>query len=115
MEMFPRTLYVAIEETDDAILDFLNGNEGDKLIPLPDSAYADVSTVSDGLNGGQLIRFGKRDEMTEGIVGHECFHAIMRICLYLGIDVDVDKDNEHFAYMLQWAIDKVYELKRKME
>ena len=49
----------------------------------------------------------RRSAMRPGVVVHECFHALTRICKDLGIKYDPDND-EPMAYMLTWLVDEVY-------
>tara|TARA_B100000287_G_scaffold201972_1_gene190718 strand:+ start:825 stop:1214 length:390 start_codon:yes stop_codon:yes gene_type:complete len=49
----------------------------------------------------------RRSDMRPGVVVHECFHALTRICKDLGIKYDPDND-EPMAYMLTWLVDEVY-------
>lgn len=115
MDVYPRTLYVAIEEPDESIKKFLNGNNGDMIYPMDKSSNAYELRVTDGTNGGTLIRFKDLSAMTYGIVAHESFHATMSFCDYLGINFDMKYNNEHIAYMLQWVVNKVFETKQSME
>lgn len=112
MDVFPRTLFVAIEETDENLYKtFPDVNK--KEIAMDKNTNAYVLPVSDGENGGALIRFASMSVITDGMVAHECFHAIMYFCNYLGMDVDTSSTNEHIAYMIEWAADRVSETKRK--
>lgn len=115
MDVYPRTLFVAIDETEEAIDTFLHGNNGDSIPSMPDDSNAYELVVSDGKNGGALVRFKDKSVVTQGIVAHECFHAVMDFCSYLEINFDTGENNEHVAYMLQWAVNKVYETLWSME
>lgn len=115
MDVYPRTLFVAIGETDEAINEWLNGNEGENVPPMSDTSNAYELRVSDGEHGGALVRFLDKSKVTQGIVTHECFHAVMSFCDYLDINFDKGDNNEHVAYMLQWAVNKVFETLWKYE
>lgn len=109
MGVYPRALYVAIGESDEVIKEFLKGNEGDEIPSLEDDSNAYELRVSDGEHGGSLVRFKDGSVVTPSIVAHECFHAVMSFCDYLGITFDTGGNNEHIAYMLEWAVNKVFE------
>lgn len=111
MDVYPRALYVAIDETPESISKFLNGNDGDEIPKLDDDANACEIRVSDGVDGGSLVWFRTIDQVTVGITAHECFHATMSFCNYLGINFDTGENNEHVAYMLQWCVQKVFDTK----
>ena len=115
MDVYPRTLYVAINESDESILKFLNGNDGDTICPMEESSNAYEMSVSDGTDGGALVRFRDLSKVTQGIVAHESFHAAMSFCDYLGINFDMKENNEHVAYIIQWIVNKVFETKWSME
>lgn len=115
MDIYPRTLYVAIDESDENIIKFLNGNTGDTIYPMAESSNAYEMRVSDGKDGGSLVRFKDISKVTQGIVAHESFHAVMSFCDYLGINFDMKENNEHVAYMIQWVVNKIFETKWKME
>ena len=115
MDVFPRALYVAIQETDEDILNFLKGNKGDAIPPMEDDSNAYELRVSDGADGGSLIRFKDASRVTQGIVAHEAFHAVMSFCDYLGINFDMKDNNEHVAYMIQWVVNKVFSVLWDME
>lgn len=108
MGVFPRTLFVAIDETDEDINKFLNGNAGDGVPPMDDNANAYVLSVTDGKDGGALIRFKTKNEVTPAISAHESTHVVFMFCDYLDIKVDAE-NNEHFAYMMEWCMTKCLE------
>lgn len=114
MDVYPRTLYVAINETDESILNFLNGNTGDNIPTMEEDSNAYELAVSDGKDGGSLVRFKDLSVVTQGIVAHEALRATMPFCKYLGITFTMD-DTEHIAYILQWIVNKVFETKWAME
>lgn len=103
LEVFPRTLFLAIDETDEAIKEYLNGNEGDEIPKLDTNTNAYTLPVSDGIHGGSLIRFKDNSVVTPEIIVHECFHATCDFCDYLGININ----SESAAYMIQWCVNKI--------
>ena len=115
MDVYPRALFVAIDETKDSINEFLNGNNGVSVYEISKDSNATEQSVSDGQHGGSLIWFKNLSKVTQGIVAHEAFHATMTFCDYLGINFDMTDNNEHVAYILQWIVNKVFETKWAME
>lgn len=113
MDVYPRTLFVAIGASDEALNEYFK-DDPDGIEPMKKNANAYVLRVTDGKHGGVLVRFPSVDKVTQGIVAHECFHAVMFFCSYLGITFTTE-DNEHVAYMIQWAVNKCFEAKWEFE
>ena len=109
MGVFPRTLYVAIDESSEEILKYLNGNNGDSIPDMEDTSNAYELPVSDGQYGGSLIRFRTKDTVTPAIAAHESFHAAMSFCSYLNINFDTGDNNEHVAYMIEWLVARCFD------
>jgi hypothetical protein len=62
--------------------------------------------ISFTIDGRYYIIFARND-ISEGLIAHECFHAMGQICMDIGIKYDAEND-EPMAYILQWLVDEVY-------
>lgn len=82
-------------------------------IPSGAEAIADAYEY-DG--GGQCVAvsFRSTDSMTQSIVAHECLHAAWRVFDMLGVKADKD-NHEHLAYLMEWMIERVFEVKKGLK
>lgn len=96
-------LFVAIDETEESISTFLDGNEGHPIEPFPEHALGYATAVADNHHVGALVRFRNGDSYDPDAIAHECFHAVMIFCNYFELSFTTN-EHEHIAYLLEWCV-----------
>jgi hypothetical protein len=56
---------------------------------------------------GEVFMTYNPEKITRGVLAHECLHIANHICEMKFIKADVTND-EHVAYLLEWAFDELY-------
>jgi hypothetical protein len=100
-DTYPITLHVFIDETDEAILEYLMINQCDDyqdLIdhPLSDNIEEDASEV--------YLRFRNLNKLE--IIAHEALHATAYILRHVGIRFSKNSE-EAYAYLLQYIVENI--------
>jgi hypothetical protein len=116
--IYPFDIIVSIGETDDEFQKTIRKRlppscikdlEGDSSI-LKLGYTTDARTVNLSTTHQTIIRF-KRFPKTgrdHGIVAHEAFHAISFILWRMGINLEIEKTDECYAYLLDYVITEIY-------
>lgn len=98
---------------DDVVKNFAD-DEGDEINGRAiDKALAATYPVmeKESKNLGVLITFRDSKSYAADIIAHEAFHAANIIMNGLGIEFAVDGSNEHIAYLIQWVVKCIMEVK----
>lgn len=64
--------------------------------------------VSNTDHNFMYVFFNKNRNIDHGVISHECFHLVNRICENLGIVYDITENQEAVAYLLQYLVNEVY-------
>ena len=107
--IYPRKLWI----TYDASIEELKNHFGSKFDFDEDDSYNALTYCVNNKQteeGGILIRFMSKEQMTSSIMAHEAVHAAGRVCKYVGINPDWEND-EAFAYLVAFIVKCCEEVK----
>lgn len=109
LEVYPFDVCISINQSDKQIRESLSGNEVDwkMLLNLPETCVARAVLSPSNLT---IVRFKIVDDIPHGIISHELFHATTFIMDRVGIKFELMTSDEAYAYLLNYLVDKVYEI-----
>lgn len=108
-DTYPVDLIVFIDETDDAIREYIKTNELKDLSDLynmPDSDEA--CFVYDKTYEYPTVYLRLRSVEYVGYIAHEALHVVAYIMRYIGCRFSKSSE-EAYCYLLQAVMDKIYE------
>lgn len=80
--------------------------------PASEEGHSDLAQSVTGKGGVGL--FFRKEGLTAGTAGHECFHGTHRLLHHIGQRFDIDNHEAH-AWLIDWMIDQVHAAARKGE
>ncbi|MGL5523753.1 MAG: hypothetical protein ACRDCY_07900 [Aeromonas veronii] len=85
--------------------------------PMDECAEAEAVTFEDAdFSGVKMVAvsFRSASSITRGIVAHECLHAAWNVLHIIGSSATKD-NHEHLAYLMEWMIERVFEVKKGLK
>ncbi len=110
--VYPHKIMISINETDDELEKSLKkgkikkGTDLSDIIPMPDSNVGRCAILTSKFI---VIRIRATNDLTNNIriAVHEIFHAVCFLLDFIGVQFDIGKSDEQYAYLIDYISGQV--------